>query len=250
MLVSLMMGSASAFSLVHTRSMVPHALLPGHLAGSMAGVSRTAMLAAPAETFSCTWLATADNKNESFISFSENHYLAMLADERRTSLYCEAIQQRLAKHPPGTLTVLDIGTGPYAVLALTAARAGAKKVYCIEANAEVAARARQEIGWAESAQSIAPGIVEVVEGFSTEVDLPEKVDLLATEIAGSIASEEGVYATIRDAQARFMKRPYVRQLASNPGHRISWHRTRGTASAGIALERCISWGRAGCCCIG
>jgi len=40
------------------------------------------------------------------------------------------------------------------------------------------------------------------------VDLPEKVDLLATEIAGSIASEEGVYATIRDAQARFMKRPY------------------------------------------
>jgi SAM-dependent methyltransferase len=161
---------------------------------------------APA-ALSVSWSATDDNPNDTFIQFDENHYLAMLHDESRTGLYLEAIQQRLAKHPPGTLTVLDIGTGPYAVLGLAAARAGARKVYCIEINAEVADRARQEIQWAESAGTISPGTVEVIEGFSTDVSLPEKVDVLVTEIAGSIASEEGVYATIRDAQARFMKRP-------------------------------------------
>ena len=86
------------------------------------------------------WLATDDNPKESFgpdsgaapgaLSFNENHYQAMLADVRRTQGYIEAIKQRLAKNTPGTMTVLDLGTGPYAVLAFAAARAGAKKVYC------------------------------------------------------------------------------------------------------------------------
>ena len=46
------------------------------------------------------------------------------------------------------------------------------------------------------------------QGYSTEVELPEKVDLLVGEIIGSVATEESVYSTIRDAQARFMKDPY------------------------------------------
>ena len=35
-----------------------------------------------------------------------------------------------------------------------------------------------------------------------QVSLAEKVDLVLAEIVGSVASEEGLYATIRDAQAR------------------------------------------------
>jgi protein arginine N-methyltransferase 1 len=103
------------------------------------------------------------------------------------------------------MTVLDLGTGPYAVLAFAAARAGAKKVYCIEADPAVAERARQEIQWAET--TIPKGVMEVIEGFSTDIELPEPVDLLVCEIAGSIASEEGMYATIGDARRRFMQRP-------------------------------------------
>ena len=40
-----------------------------------------------------------------------------------------------------------------------------------------------------------PGLIEVIEGFSTELTLPEKVDLCVFEICGSLASEEGLYAT-------------------------------------------------------
>ena len=36
-----------------------------------------------------------------------------------------------------------------------------------------------------------PGAIEVIEGFSTELTLPEKVDLCVFEICGSLASEEG-----------------------------------------------------------
>eukprot|EP00747_Dinoflagellata_sp_TGD_P030827 gnl/TRDRNA2_/TRDRNA2_134893_c0_seq2.p1 gnl/TRDRNA2_/TRDRNA2_134893_c0~~gnl/TRDRNA2_/TRDRNA2_134893_c0_seq2.p1 ORF type:complete len:354 (-),score=51.34 gnl/TRDRNA2_/TRDRNA2_134893_c0_seq2:3-1064(-) len=128
----------------------------------------------------------------------------MRDDERRTPVFVKAIQQRLAKAPEGTTTVLDLGTGPEAIFALAAARAGAKRVYAVEANSEAAERARQTI---HQAKDIAPGTVRVIEGFSTDITLPEKVDLVVAEIVGSIASEEGVYATIRDAQARFVKRP-------------------------------------------
>merc|ERR1711871_731201 len=34
-----------------------------------------------------------------------------------------------------------------------------------------------------------------------------KVDLIVSEIAGSVVSEEGAYATIKDAQLRFAKHP-------------------------------------------
>ena len=63
-------------------------------------------------------------------------------------------------------------------------------------------RAREAVraaGWSE--------VIEVIEGFSTEVTLPEKVDLVVSEIVGSVASEEGLYATTADAHARHVLRP-------------------------------------------
>ena len=42
---------------------------------------------------------------------------------------------------------------------------------------------------------------------TTQVTLPEKVDVLVSETVGSIASEEGLYSTMRDAHARFVARP-------------------------------------------
>ena len=59
--------------------------------------------------------------------FSDDAYTEMLKDEGRTPVFEQAIGLRLAKSPPRTLTVLDIGTGPYAVLSIFAARAGARR---------------------------------------------------------------------------------------------------------------------------
>ena len=153
-----------------------------------------------------TWKATDGFNDTSFISFDEKAYEAMRDDEGRTPLFEKAIRARLAGQE-GQLTVLEIGTGPFALLALIAARAGARKVYAIEAQPEAAKRARQAIRKAGFEST-----VEVLEGFSTAITLPEKADLVVAEIVGSIASEEGMYATVRDAQARLVKRP---ELASS-----------------------------------
>jgi len=148
------------------------------------------------------WSALDDHYEPTFISFTDEAYAAMRDDESRTPYFAQAIEARLACAPSGTLAVLDIGTGPHAVLALLAARAGARKVYAVEVNPEAAKRARETVAAAGFGE-----VVEVIEGFSTAVELPELVDVVVSEIVGSIASEEGLYASIRDAHARFVKDP-------------------------------------------
>jgi protein arginine N-methyltransferase 1 len=109
------------------------------------------------------------------------------------------------------MTVVDVGTGPYALLALVAARAGAKKVFAVEVNAAAAARARLAVA---AATDVPPGVVEVVEGFSTAVTLPYKVDLFIGEVVGNMASEEGIVSTVGGpslaafARARESPRPF------------------------------------------
>jgi SAM-dependent methyltransferase len=173
------------------------------LAAPFAATAPPIAVAAPADALSTAWTATQGFDDSSFIQFNADAYKSMVEDERRTPMFEKAIRQRLA----GTSdqVVVDLGTGPFAVLAIIAARAGAKKVYAIEASPKAAKLAREAV---RQAKDIPAGVIDVVEGFSTSVTLPEKCDLCVAEIVGSIASEEGLHATIRDAQARLMKRPY------------------------------------------
>ena len=152
-----------------------------------------------------SWHPSVDGA-AAFVSFTEEMYEAMLHDDARTSAFGLAISRRVRAHAGGCV-VLDLGTGPFAVLALFAARAGASKVFAVEANPEAAAKARALIA-SSAASDIPPGTIEVIEGFSTTITLPEQADLLISEIAGSLASEEGMLATIRDARLRHMKRPW------------------------------------------
>lgn len=131
-------------------------------------------------------------------------YDAMVQDEERALLYEQALQRRIKGHE-GSLIVLDIGTGPYAILAILAARAGAQHVYAIEANPKAAKSARTCVA---SAGGVSPNTITVIEGLSTDLTLPVKADLLVAEIVGSVASEEGLITTMRDAQKRHLKNPY------------------------------------------
>ena len=164
----------------------------------------SAAAAAAAALKTVSWSATDGFDSDfpsqiNFIEFDEKAYRAMRDDPRRTPKFAKAIRARLAELQDAV--VLDLGTGPFCVLALIAATAGAKKVYAVEANPEAARRAKAFIAKCEDPNAsrrdvdglvpLKPGLIEVIEGFSTELTLPEKVDLCVFEICGSLASEEG-----------------------------------------------------------
>ena len=118
----------------------------------------------------------------------------MLHDDRRTGDYLAAITAAVR---PGDV-VLDIGTGS-GVLAVAAARAGARHVYAVEASdiAGVAGRV--------FAANRVDDRVTLVRGWSRHVDLPEPADLLVSEIIGSEPLEEEILETTLDARRRLLR---------------------------------------------
>ena len=94
--------------------------------------------------------------------------------------------KRFILHVAPVRVVLDIGTGALALLAIFAAEAGASKVYAIEANAHSYAKALQSVRESRFSDRIV-----VLEGLSTNVTLPERMDLLVHENLGEIVSFEG-----------------------------------------------------------
>jgi predicted RNA methylase len=143
------------------------------------------------------------NANDEVVAFDGAAYKAMKDDPTRTPLFQQAIFNRLGRNPE-SLTVIDLGTGPFALFAIMAAQLGAGRVYAMESNREAAASARATI-----VRAGFQNVITVLDGFSTDIQLPndEKADFCIAEIIGSIATEEGVYPTIRDAHKRFLKNP-------------------------------------------
>ena len=119
----------------------------------------------------------------------------MLHDTRRTSDYVAAV---MAAVRPGDV-VLDLGTGS-GVLAVAAARAGARRVYAVEATdiAEVADRVFAANGVQER--------VTLIPGWSRQVELPEPADVLVAEVIGSEPLAEEILETTLDARRRLLKR--------------------------------------------
>mmetsp|Transcript_33019 Transcript_33019/g.60531 ORF Transcript_33019/g.60531 Transcript_33019/m.60531 type:complete len:459 (-) Transcript_33019:153-1529(-) len=123
-------------------------------------------------------------------------------DTRFSVAMAKAIRQRVEGNKG--LTVLEIGTGPFALFALVAARAGAKKVYALEANPATAKAAAEVV---DDSNDIEEGQIQIIPGYSTAVKLPEKVDLVIAPLVGGIASEENILLAIKDAQRRHLKDP-------------------------------------------
>jgi type II protein arginine methyltransferase len=122
----------------------------------------------------------------------------MMNDAPRNRAYADAI----ARHVKGKL-VLEIGTGA-GLLALLAARNGARRVITCEANATLAEVARQIVavnGFAD--------VITVVPKMSNDLvvgdDLPEKADILITETFAELLIGEGVIGSLNDARARLLK---------------------------------------------
>ena len=121
-------------------------------------------------------------------------YYAMTHDEKRLNSYKVALRQAV----PGK-TVLEIGTGKDAIVAIFCAQVGAKKVYAIDIDEKVcrAAQARIEaLGLTDT--------IEVIHGDATQITLPEQVDVCVSEIIGSIGGSEGAIPILNSAH-RFLK---------------------------------------------
>ena len=93
---------------------------------------------------------------------------------------------------------MELGTGRKALWAITCAKAGAKKVYAIEANKK-SYDSSFAVVKSEGLEN-----VHLIHGFSDEVELPERCDVLVHDLLGDIASSEGMVPFIEDARQRFL----------------------------------------------
>jgi Ribosomal protein L11 methyltransferase (PrmA) len=123
-----------------------------------------------------------------------NEHHNYLADQVRLSAFQRALDE-VAK--PGDV-VLDLGAGT-AIMGLLACRAGAKQVYSIDENAmiEVARKVCQANGFQDR--------MTFIKALSTQVDLPEKVDVLIADQIGYFGFEAGILQYFSDARERFLK---------------------------------------------
>lgn len=121
-------------------------------------------------------------------------HIALLSDQRRVDCFLAAVR---AVVKPGDV-VLDLGTGT-GLLAIAAAQAGASRVYAIE-ESEIAAVAE-----ANFRANGCEDRIEIIRGRSTHVDLPERADVIVSEIIGTDALGEGIVRLFKDARKRLLK---------------------------------------------
>lgn len=121
-------------------------------------------------------------------------HVLMLNDRDRTARFLRGIRETVRT---GDI-VLDLGTGT-GILAVAAARSGASHVYAIESSS-IAGAARANF----KTNGLADRIT-LIEGWSTQIDLPERADVLISEVVGPEALGERVLEITLDARKRLLK---------------------------------------------
>ena len=127
----------------------------------------------------------------SLVVDEHRHYLE---DQVRLTAFRRAIQESVM---PGAV-VVDLGSGT-GVLGLLACQAGAKRVYSIEETSliELARDICQANGFADR--------IRFIKGLSTQVNLPEPVDVIVADQIGHFGFEAGLFDYFSDARRRLLK---------------------------------------------
>ena len=125
--------------------------------------------------------------------YSVSAYGKMIADDIRTAAYVEALRATVR---PGC-TVIDIGAGT-GILAFIACELGARKVYAIEPD--------DAIGLARDIardNNVADRIC-FIQGLSTKIALPERADVIVSDLRGVLPLFQQHLPSIIDARARLL----------------------------------------------
>jgi len=120
-------------------------------------------------------------------------YGKMIADHIRTQGYASAMRQAIN---PDSI-VLEIGTG-IGVFAMLACQFGARHVYAVEPDdsIQVAREIAAANGFADR--------IEFIQDLSTRVTLPERVDVIISDLRGVLPLFGHHIASIADARKRFL----------------------------------------------
>jgi len=117
----------------------------------------------------------------------------MVGDPVRFPAYCEAIARAVR---PGD-SVIDIGSGP-GVFALLACKAGARKVYAIDTDSVV------EFGRQFAADNGLTDRIEFLRGDSRQILLPERANVIVSDIRGALPLFGPAIHALNDARSRLL----------------------------------------------
>jgi protein arginine N-methyltransferase 1 len=121
------------------------------------------------------------------------YHRTLLADRVRNAAFHAALKNVIV---PGRTTVADIGAGT-GFLGFLAAKLGAARVDLYEA-AEVAVLARRLLKRNRLSKA------RIAQVHSTELDTPDRVDVVVSETLGNYPFEENIIATLNHARAHFL----------------------------------------------
>jgi type I protein arginine methyltransferase len=127
------------------------------------------------------------------VSYSFDEYARMLAEPVRGSAYLTAVRETVRA---GSV-VADIGSGP-GMLGVYAATLGARRVFLIDPDASVYAGAElaRENGVSDR--------VEVIRATSTEIELPERADVIVSDLRGVTPFQGRHLAAAADMRRRLL----------------------------------------------
>lgn len=125
--------------------------------------------------------------------YSVQGYGKMMADNSRVEAYVTALRHTVK---PGSV-VVDLGCGP-GVLALVACQLGARRVFAIETDnaIQIGRNAAREYGLTDR--------IEFIQGFSTSVNLPERADIIVSDLRGVLPLFAHHLPSIIDARSRML----------------------------------------------
>ena len=120
-------------------------------------------------------------------------YGSMVRDRIRVNAYAQALRSVVRRDS----VVVDLGTGP-GIFAILACQLGARKVYAIEPSHII------QVARDAAADNHCADRIEFIQDLSTRVNLPERADVIVSDLRGVLPLFQRHIPTIMDARRRFL----------------------------------------------